>query len=120
MATSARLDADRCYGRTYTATDRHRSTPDFHRSRLNRGHLKLHPNFHHVDEVDGPRAAFACQHEAVELIIEEAVHGRSKCLAPLYNTTDCLCRGGAAVKNPIARPSLPASSVCHHTLGLNT
>ena len=57
---------------------------------------------------------------------------------PLYGATDCLRRCGGGGQSsagaargkppevlpwrtwPIARPSLPVGSVCHHTLGLNT
>ena len=58
MATPAPLHADRGHGRTYTDTDRGRSTTDFHRSRMIRGHLSLHRKFHHLDGRDPAAALF--------------------------------------------------------------
>src|SRR5215213_5568911 len=49
MAAPASLHADGANGRIHATADRGGSKPDFHRSRVTRGRLKLHRNFHHVD-----------------------------------------------------------------------
>ena len=51
VAAPAPLHADRGNGRTYTATDRGRSTTDFHRSRLIRGHLNYTRNYTTLTDV---------------------------------------------------------------------
>src|SRR5437764_6599047 len=52
MATAAPLHADRGNGRTYTAADRRRSGETSTHGGLSDGHLKLHPDLHHLDGRD--------------------------------------------------------------------
>ena len=49
VAAPAPLHADRGDGRTYTAADRRRSGKTSTHGGLTNGHLKLHPNLHHLD-----------------------------------------------------------------------
>src|SRR5437763_15800292 len=52
MAAPVPLHADRGDGRTYTAADRCRSGKTSTHGGLTDGHLKLHPDLHHLDGRD--------------------------------------------------------------------
>src|SRR5436853_2795649 len=54
MSAPVPLHADRGDGRTYTAADRCRSGKTSTHGGLTDGHLKLHPDLHHLDGRDHP------------------------------------------------------------------
>src|SRR5205085_1688775 len=58
MAAPVPLHADRGDGRTYTAADRCRSGKTSTHGGLTDGHLKLHPDLHHLDGRDPRRVRF--------------------------------------------------------------